>query len=164
MANLHVEWPQQPFNGTKLGLDFDNQESGRSFVPGQDVDRAAVCEVSKRHLDLGRPPEAREPSDDLAHEKRMRLVEDTIELCSMASQPQLQSGSERIGDRKERTARQLLARAGLEPLDRSAGQSGLAAKLGLGQAVALSEDANDSTEFCAAHVRECDLARLRDTS
>jgi hypothetical protein len=115
-ASLAIEPMQGRLRVSDDGFDLDDEQRAEYRMERQHVDRAPLTPDRELDLDLHRPAESRESPDQCVDQRRVRFVEQAIELLAAPSEAQVQVGAERTGRPNERANGHAVD---LAPIDRS---------------------------------------------
>src|SRR3954468_12536395 len=106
-TTLAVESPEQFVHVNEVRLELDDEECAPAGMPRQDVDHASLTVDRERHLRRKDPVRelGLEPPGDRLVERRMRPVEETVEIAAAPARDDSNLDIQRAGDRSDHVDR-----------------------------------------------------------
>ena len=101
-------------------------------VPREDIDRPALRPDPEGRFRNGRPAGDLESSDHCVHEMRVIAVEQAIEVLALPHDAQGQAGTQMVGNAAQRSHRETVGPATLDPRDGGVRQASASPELILG--------------------------------
>jgi hypothetical protein len=98
-------------------LDLDDKKRARRSVAREDVDRSAFPEHGDRHFRQHRPPGSIEVTHDAFDRGSVRGIEQSVEALTLPRQAKLEARVHRSSQAMERTHREPVDAATLDPQD-----------------------------------------------
>lgn len=92
--SLRVDRPEERLHIDEIRLQLDDQEHARCGVPGEEIDPTALAVSAVADLDPNEPNPPLEPALDQRAERRVRGIQQAIELRSIPEDAQVQPTAE----------------------------------------------------------------------